>query len=93
MHTIEEITKTIVSISSQYDVDEIYIFGSYARGEADDISDLDIAIRAPRLTIMQIASLSFKIEKSLNVEIDMIPMETMEEPFLERISKEAVKVV
>ena len=34
----------IVPVAKQYDLSKIYLFGSYARGEADGKSDVDIAL-------------------------------------------------
>lgn len=34
-------------ITSNFDVDEIILFGSYAKGTASDISDIDVAVVSP----------------------------------------------
>ena len=44
IYTIDEIKEKIKPIAKKYDVVGIYLFGSYARGEADENSDVDIAI-------------------------------------------------
>jgi predicted nucleotidyltransferase len=45
MYLPEDVKKTIVDvITSTYNVDSIYIFGSYARGDADEESDIDIYV-------------------------------------------------
>ena len=41
LERIEEIVKPIVL---KYNIDEIYLFGSYARGEATEDSDLDFLV-------------------------------------------------
>ena len=38
VYTLEEIAAIIAPIAARYGVDKIYIFGSYARGEADESS-------------------------------------------------------
>lgn len=44
VYTIDEIKAKINPIAKQYNLLKVYLFGSYARGEADDKSDVDIAL-------------------------------------------------
>lgn len=43
-NTIEEIREKATPIAIRYEVDELSLFGSYARGDADEKSDLDFLI-------------------------------------------------
>lgn len=42
--TIEEIERLVKPIAAKYKVKEIYLFGSYARGEANESSDIDFLV-------------------------------------------------
>lgn len=42
--TIGDIASLVKPIAEKYKVQEIYLFGSYARGEADESSDLDFLV-------------------------------------------------
>ena len=42
IYTIKEIKTIIKPILNKYGINEIYLFGSYARGEAKESSDIDI---------------------------------------------------
>ena len=42
--TSEDINRFVRPIAEKYHVKEIYLFGSYARGEADENSDLDFLV-------------------------------------------------
>ena len=42
--TIADIKALVKPIAEKYNVDEIYLFGSYARNEADQNSDLDFLV-------------------------------------------------
>ena len=42
MLTITEIKEAVTPICERYGVDKMCLFGSYARGEADDKSDVDL---------------------------------------------------
>ena len=42
--TLEDIVNLVKPVAIKYGVKEIYLFGSYARGEADRDSDLDFLV-------------------------------------------------
>lgn len=43
VYTIDEIREKIVPVAKKYNLSAVYLFGSYARGEADETSDVDLA--------------------------------------------------
>ena len=49
IYTLDEIRSIAVPITKQYGVDALYLFGSYARGEATPQSDLDFRIERGRI--------------------------------------------
>ncbi len=42
--TIKDIVRLVKPVAEKYGVKEVYLFGSYARGEADENSDLDFLV-------------------------------------------------
>lgn len=44
IYTIENIKDVVIPIANKYNVQSIYLFGSYARGEATENSDLDFLV-------------------------------------------------
>ena len=44
IYTMEKIKDLVKPIANKYNVQSIYLFGSYARGEADENSDLDFLV-------------------------------------------------
>ena len=44
IYTIDEIKTMFADVAPEYDVERIYLFGSYARGEATEKSDIDLYI-------------------------------------------------
>ena len=77
IYTIEEIKEMISDILKKYGVEKAYIFGSYARGEADKKSDVDIMIKKGNLkTLMQLSALAYEIEQILKKQVDIVIEET-----------------
>ena len=44
IYTLDNIRDIVKPIANKYNVESIYLFGSYARGEADENSDLDFLV-------------------------------------------------
>lgn len=44
VYTINQIKDKIYPVAKKYDLSKVYLFGSYSRGEADEKSDVDIAL-------------------------------------------------
>ena len=44
IYTIEKIKDIVKPIANKYNVQSIYLFGSYARGDANENSDLDFLV-------------------------------------------------
>jgi len=56
-----------------------YIFGSYARGEADEKSDVDILVDLDQNELMGLAFFSMyqELEQKLHKKIDIIPSDSL----------------
>lgn len=44
IYTLDDIEAKIIPIAKQYNISKVYLFASYARGEEDENSDIDIAL-------------------------------------------------
>ena len=44
MLTIEEIKNTVARVGKKYNVERMYLFGSYAKGMANNESDVDLIV-------------------------------------------------
>jgi uncharacterized protein len=69
----KKIRESIVAILSRYDAERIAIFGSYARGEAGNKSDVDILVRFARpKSLIQIVQIEDEIKKSIHMNVDLV---------------------
>ena len=44
IYSVDEIKRVVAPIAQHYGVDRVFLFGSYARGEATSDSDLDLRV-------------------------------------------------
>ena len=78
-------------VSNQYNILTIGIFGSVARGEAGDGSDIDIVVRISEPDFFMLAGIKDDLEKRLNNSVDIVTYRDSMNPFLKRrIDSEAV---
>ena len=93
IYTIEEIKNIAIPIVKEYGIVILSIFGSYARGEATENSDLDFLIDAGDLGgLIQYCSLVRKLEDAFNCHVDLITMGISDRDFLKRIQKEELVI-
>jgi len=102
IYTIEEIRAKIKPVAKKYDVKEMYLFGSYARGEADENSDLDFAVQDENTRLMGTDFFGFEeeLEDVFGTAIDLISINSVHTPitrfpnrFAPRFEREKVKIL
>lgn len=91
VYTIEEIARRVRPVAEKYGVDSVYVFGSYARGNARPDSDVDLLVSAKNVHGIRIGGLYLELRDSLGKEIDLITDES-DPRFLAIIGKDAVKI-
>lgn len=73
IYTIDEIREIIERIMPEYEVGNVYLFGSYARNEATKDSDIDLYIeKLIYKRFHSLATLYADLEEELCKEIDII---------------------
>lgn len=89
-YTLSEI-KTIVSrLAKQYGAERIYLFGSYARGDMTDTSDIDLRIDKGNIRGFQLGGLLLDLEDSFGIPVDLVPTSSLDQRFLDTIQKDEV---
>ncbi|OGT22056.1 MAG: hypothetical protein A3C55_05390 [Gammaproteobacteria bacterium RIFCSPHIGHO2_02_FULL_42_13] len=87
---IQKIVATITKTSS---VQKIILFGSRARGDAEERSDLDIAIMAPEISDREWLEICDRIEKTDTLlTIDLVRYDTAGNKFQEKIKQEGIVI-
>lgn len=91
IYTIEQIRSCVMPIAEKYGASKIYLFGSYARGEATANSDIDLRIEKGKLCgLIALAALHEDLEDALGKKVDLLTTGSLEFEFLQRIAKEEI---
>lgn len=71
--TTQAIKRKIVPILKRQGVTKAALFGSIARGEVKDNSDVDLLINlSPKKTLFDLVNLKLELEKELGKKVDLV---------------------
>ena len=91
---LTDIKKLIIPILKQKDVIRAGVFGSYARGNAKNKSDIDILIKFKgKKSLFDIARLELDLEKKLNRNVDLVTYNSINPLIKKHILKEEVAIL
>lgn len=92
VYTLDEIKAKVKPIADSYGVDRIYLFGSYARGEATADSDLDFRIDKGKVRGFAFGGLINALLETFDKEVDVVTTSSLDSEFLKSISQEEVPI-
>jgi predicted nucleotidyltransferase len=80
-------------LQDKYGISELALFGSYARDEAHENSDVDIAIKTPLSDYFKLYNLKEELEEAFKTSVDLIRIRDKMNPYLmKRIEKDGIFV-
>jgi uncharacterized protein len=89
--TLRQKREDILAIARRYGAHNIRIFGSMARGDAGESSDLDLIVRFdPDRSLLDHGGLLMDLQELLGVKVDVISEAGMRKRFRKHVLKEAV---
>ena len=89
-YTLEEIQRRVTPVAQRYGLAAIYLFGSYARGDATATSDIDLLVDISGSgidSLMKLGGLYSALEDALGAAIDLVTLDSLEEPTERRSQK------
>ena len=103
IYTLDEIKKRILPVIEKYDIPAMYLFGSYARGEATEESDLDFLVDTTGTglpSLLSLGALYCDLEEVFQKNIDLITVRSVmqnaetesERSFRDTVIRERVKL-
>lgn len=73
IYTIDEIKQIVKTIAKKHSIERIYLFGSYARNQANSNSDLDFIIDSRNITsLFQLGGIYNDFETAFDKKIDLL---------------------
>lgn len=93
VYTLDEIIRIAQPIARQYGIEALYLFGSYARGEATPESDLDFRVDRGGMTdLLELGGLYSDLESGFDKKLDVLTTQMLSPAFLDSIRREEVLV-
>ena len=91
--SIDQIKSICYNILKDYSVEYCYLFGSYARGEATEKSDVDLLVCLP-LDGLKFFALVETLRENLKKKVDLLDMSQLENntPLVQEILKDGIKI-
>ncbi len=76
--TIAEIKNITIQILQQYPVSKAALFGSYARGDTNQHSDIDILIELKEnISLLTFIEIKLKLEDTLHKKVDLVEYKSL----------------
>lgn len=93
VYTLNEIKSIASPIARRYNIAALYLFGSYARGEATPGSDMDFRVDRGNMTdLLELGGLYSDLEAGFDKKLDVLTTQMLSPAFLDRIRREEVLI-
>ena len=92
VYTIQTIKQLAIPIARRYGVETLSLFGSYARGEADESSDIDFLLGKGKIRgLLDYCSMINDLEETFQRHVDMVERSAVKDAeFLREIERDEV---
>lgn len=93
IYSVNEIRDIVVPIAKQHHIGRVYLFGSYARGEATADSDIDLRVDKGSVKgLFALGAFYADLEDGLGKHLDLLTTGSLDQKFLQSIAKEEVLI-
>jgi predicted nucleotidyltransferase len=96
IYTLEEIKDLIDPIAKKYQLKALWVFGSYARGEATEESDVDFLMDnsdSIALDLCGFIGIANEFEKITNKKVDLITIKALYGPRMRKYFSETMNTI
>ena len=92
--TIKEIKERIKPVIEKHRIKDVYLFGSYARGEANRNSDVDIYCDSGDVkTLWNLSAFEDELKEALGKDVDVVTIGSqMHDFFRQQLEKDMIKI-
>lgn len=88
--SLETIRYAVVSLAEEYGAAKVSLFGSYARGEANEASDVDILLEKGQIKGMRVLDFQDELAQKLGCSVDVVTTAGVSDRFLSKIRRNEV---
>jgi hypothetical protein len=96
MKSLTEIQRTLAShkqmLYEKYPIESLAIFGSYARKEQNDQSDLDLMVEFKAKIGIRFIDLADDIERIIGIKVDLVSKNGIKQKYLNAIQSDLIYV-
>lgn len=96
MYTLDFILLTLrehkPALQKKYPISNIGVFGSYARGEATESSDIDIAVDINGPMGLSFIAMADELEEIFGIKVDLVPKRSIKPTYLTSVEKDIIYV-
>jgi predicted nucleotidyltransferase len=96
MYTLETILDRLRAykpeLQRKYPISRLGVFGSYARGEANENSDIDVAVELNGPMGLNFVAMADEIEGLFGIKVDVVPKRSIKSIYLPSVEKDILYV-
>lgn len=90
---LEQKREQVLETATRYGAYDVRVFGSLARSEADDASDIDFLVNMkPGRSLMDLGGLLYDLQELLGIEVDVVTEKGLRARFRDQVLREAVPI-
>ncbi len=95
IYTIDEIKEIVAPVAKKYNLEKVYLFGSYARGEATENSDVDLRIDGDQNihSWFELSGLFLDFQDALKKSIDLITTSALRQNMNDPLTQKFVTTI
>ncbi len=92
--TISFISSEFIPVLKEFNITKASLFGSYARGEQNENSDVDLLIDTNgKLNLFDILRLENKLKETIARKVDIVEYNAIKSSIREQVLKEAIQIL
>ena len=94
VNSLEEVKKLAIPVLKEHGIKKAAVFGSFARGDFDDKSDVDILIEPPEgFSLFDLSGLHLDLEDVLGRKADVVTYNSIDPLIKGRVMKEKKDII
>jgi predicted nucleotidyltransferase len=91
---LKELKKTLIAVLKKHGVKKAALFGSFARGEATEESDIDLLVEFEgRKSLLDLAGLQLDLQDTVKRQVDVLTYNSLHPLLKDRILREQVMLL